>query len=340
MSATTIPWNVSIDGFPENGSVEEQLRYLVRFAVLAPSSHNTQPWAFRVAGDTVELFSDRTRSLPVTDPEDRELTISCGAALLLLRLAMRYYGRRDETVLLPDPERPTLLARVRRGAPYEPTREECRLFEAIPHRHCHRSDFEPREVPERLLNSLERATEVEGARVHLVTDAKRRLVAGLVADADHIQGGDPAFRRELARWVHPNHTELPDGVPGYAFGMGELTSLLGPLFIANVNWGAAQAREDRHAAEESPVLAVLETPHNSPLDWLLAGEALARMLLAATAAGVSASFLNQPVQVLELRPHLARILGLAGYPQLVIRLGYGSGDRPTPRRAAEEVLTD
>ena len=62
-------------------------RRLLEAAVQAPSSHNTQPWLFRVEDGAVHLLADRTRALPVNDPDDRELTISCGCALLNLRVA-------------------------------------------------------------------------------------------------------------------------------------------------------------------------------------------------------------------------------------------------------------
>ncbi len=58
------------------------LRSLLKYAVLAPSGHNTQPWLFRpTEKDDLYLIADRTRALPVVDPHDRELIISCGAAL-------------------------------------------------------------------------------------------------------------------------------------------------------------------------------------------------------------------------------------------------------------------
>src|SRR3712207_6590073 len=83
------PWNVSEEDFSESGQAEEKLRYLLNYAVLAPSGHNTQPWLFNVSGRAVELHADRTRGLPVVDPEDRALVISCGAALFFLRVAIR-----------------------------------------------------------------------------------------------------------------------------------------------------------------------------------------------------------------------------------------------------------
>src|SRR6266567_1447408 len=94
MNAPLDTWNVSADDFPVDGTSEEKLWSLVRYAILAPSTHNTQPWKFRIHGNVVELYADFTRALPVVDPEHRELIMSCGcgAALLHLRIAIRCFG--------------------------------------------------------------------------------------------------------------------------------------------------------------------------------------------------------------------------------------------------------
>lgn len=83
---------------------------LLQSAVLAPSSHNTQPWRFRISGDRVELYADRTRALPVNDPENRELTISCGCALMNIRVAAAEAGLPMNAELLPNQNEGTLLA--------------------------------------------------------------------------------------------------------------------------------------------------------------------------------------------------------------------------------------
>jgi len=91
-TAASAPWNVSAGDFPEDGDAAERLTFLLRYAVLAPSGHNTQPWLFCVRDDIVDLYGDRAQALAVVDPDDRELTISCGAALFNLRVALRRFG--------------------------------------------------------------------------------------------------------------------------------------------------------------------------------------------------------------------------------------------------------
>ncbi|HEU0025359.1 MAG TPA: hypothetical protein VFQ12_12040, partial [Thermoleophilaceae bacterium] len=126
----TQAWHVDASRFPGDGSDEDQLEFALRYAILAPSGHNTQPWRFRIRGDTVEVHADRMRALAIVDPAGRELVISCGAALFLLRLALRRFHHAPEVALLPEPGEPTLLARVALGQPVEPTRDEAALAEA------------------------------------------------------------------------------------------------------------------------------------------------------------------------------------------------------------------
>lgn len=64
----TESWQVDPAGFPADGGSEDQLRFALRYAVLAPSGHNTQPWRFHVDGDSVEVHADRMRALSVVDP--------------------------------------------------------------------------------------------------------------------------------------------------------------------------------------------------------------------------------------------------------------------------------
>jgi hypothetical protein len=333
------PWAEALDTFPLTGPMEARLRAVVRFAVLAPSSHNSQPWLFRVEGDRLELWADRARALPVCDPEDRELTISCGCALLNLRVALRKFGQKISYQLLPDPAQPDLMARVRLEGEQEPGADDNDLFQVITRRRTNRQPFEPRPLPENLLARARKAAEAEGGWLQTLDGETDRIALGdLIAEADRQQMADRRFRRELAAWVHANRSGSHDGMPGYAHGAGDLASTIAPVIIRTFDMGKGAAARDRDLALGSPVLAVLWTEEETPRAWLQSGQALERALLRLAADGISVSYLNQAIEIPELRDGLARLLGREGYPQAILRLGFGRPIRPTPRRPVEEVL--
>jgi hypothetical protein len=214
------------------------------------------------------------------------------------------------------------------------------MFAALTRRRTFRRRFSAREVPAELLAALSVAAAGEGTKLSIVEGRERReALATVVGEADRIQMDDPAFRRELAAWLRPNGSRSRDGMPGYSQEMGAIMSLAAPLAIRTFDMGKGRAARDRDLTLGSPVLAVLTTPGDEPADWLAAGQGLERLWLRGLEEGVHLSFLNQPVEVPVLRPKVAEITGQAGFPQLVLRMGYGRATRATPRRPVEQVLT-
>jgi hypothetical protein len=339
---TDDPWAVDPAAFPQ-GDSRARLRFLVAYAVLAPSGHNTQPWQFRLLpGPVLELHADRSRSLPVVDPDDRALTIACGAALANLRIAAEALGEDVVVEILPDPAAPALLARIVARGARPPAVTGARLLRAMTARRTSRFAYAPEPVPALLRDeALAAAARAGDARLHwLDTVEARHAVALLVSEGDRIQMADAAFRHELAAWMRSRHGTSRDGMSGAAFGMPDLLSFAAALVVRTFDVGAGQAAHDLALAEGSPALAVLATPGDTPRDWLAAGETLQRVLLAVTAGGFTASFLNQPIEVASLRPKLAAAAGVAGVPQILIRIGRGPKPVPAVRRPLREVLRD
>ena len=342
------PWQVSDTEYPTAGTIGEQLRFLLRYAILAPSGHNTQPWLFKIVGEAVELYADRARALPVVDPDDRELIISCGATLATLQIAIRHFGHPAVLELAPDPGNHDLLARIT-VSDREPSRKphrddrlhEDELFAAITQRHSNRGAFRNRDIPGWLTQRLMADAASQGVWLCLVRGEDRAAVSDLVAEGDRIQMADKHFRRELAAWVHPNRSRTRDGMRGYGFGSADLVSYAGPLVIRSFDLGKGQAAKDHELAQHSPLLAVVGTAGDDQHAWLSCGRALQRALLLARAAGVWSSHLNQPIEVEELRPKLAQLVGRPGeYPQLLLRFGFGPPVKAQPRRTVDEVIVD
>jgi nitroreductase len=336
------PWEVDATAYPRQGTVWEQLGFCLNYAILAPSSHNTQPWRFHLALDRIQLYADRTRALPLVDPRDRELIMSCGAALANLRLAIRHFGHTDLVRLFPEPLDGDHLAEIRLGSAHVATALEQAMFHAIPRRRTNRLPFESRPLPTELISAWAAEAAKAGARFVVAEgDEARQHAAHLVWHGDREQMANPSFRRELAAWIHSGRATTRDGVPSYAYGVSPLLDFATPAYtfaMRTFDLGKGIAAHDRQLVEGSPTLAVLTTELDTPAAWLTAGQALARILLLACAEGVSASFLNQPLENEDRRLRFRKALKLPGVPQILLRLGYGPETRPTPRRDLRDVL--
>lgn len=305
----------------------DTLRWIAR-ACLAPSSHNAQPWLFRVAGDEIELLADRTRALPVNDPHDRELLISCGCALMGLRVAIAADGRAAD--VRPAAGEGDLLAQVR-ASPGAPDTALARLGPALEARHTFRGDLRPGPPDSAVLQTLREAAAAEGADLHFVGEGElRQRLADLVARGDTAQWDDPRWRRELAAWMHPRRR-------GDGLTVPAAVAPVARRVVGAVDLGPMVRGRDRAMVLEAPLLAILTTRGDSPGDWVTAGCALQRVLLEACGVGLQAAYFNQPLQVVDLREELADLMD--AWPQVVFRLGApaAAGVR-TPRRAVSDVL--
>jgi len=304
---------------------------LVAAAATAPSILNTQPWSFEICDHTVDLYADTDRAvLRRIDPTQRQLTISCGAALLNMRVMAAHLGRAIDVVLLPDPTKPKLLARVNVGSRIPVRGQDAFLQPAIRRRHTHRRAFSRRGVPGAIVRELAEAAQLEQASLIVMSRSERAWLLDLVALSDAVLVDDPGYDQDLARWTDGN-PRRHDGIPPTSFGTTSVSGSPPMRDFAHANRRISVPRQ-RYPAD--PCVAILSTSHDTPTAWINAGQALQRVLLLATLRGLSASFLNQPLETAEIRHELFPF----GHPQMIMRLGYAQPDIATPRRPLAEII--
>lgn len=312
----------------------EGVRRLVAAAAAAPSVHNTQPWRFRVR-DTgaLELRADFDRRLETIDPRCRGLLISCGAALLNLRLAMQAAGHQPVVTTFPDEVGdPALLAVVQVGPARQPSPADHALYGAIARRRTNRYPFEPTPVPADVVGALITAARRERATLRPVDRDAVPGVLRVIRDAETELTAMDAYRAELDRWTgeRPGH----DGIPRYAFGP---LPERGDLPMRDFAAGRAEDGRPVDRFERRPQLAVLLTTGDEPGDWLAAGQALQRVLLTATVQGLAVNPLTQPLDLRDAR-RLEDPYGSHEHVQAIVRIGYGPPAPGTPRRPYREIL--
>ncbi|MDQ1266863.1 MAG: hypothetical protein QG635_2016, partial [Bacteroidota bacterium] len=212
-------WEVNENHFPSFGSIKDKFKFFVRYAILAPSGHNTQPWLFEVSDETLNLYADRTRALPVIDPDDRELIISCGAALANLLIAMKYFGFEPEVKYFPADGDNDLLASITvKSRDYEPNDLDRIIFNSIIKRRTNRLPFAEEKIDGLTLQKLKTTAGEDKIIKFTVIESEelREEIIKLIEQGDKSQSQNKSFCRELAQWVHPNRTNSKDGIPGYA----------------------------------------------------------------------------------------------------------------------------
>jgi nitroreductase len=298
----------------------EEVTILANAVNRAPSVHNTQPWGLEVRGRSAAVYERPDLAVERHDWTGRDRLISCGTAVTNIELAIRHCGWSTERRLIPEPGTPELLARVWGGWPSAPSAAEEASFDAIERRASYRREFAARRVPSARLEAVLRAAVVDGAQARqVVADEDRFALAELLDYAARVHQDDIAYQRELAVWTVPETAgpQPGQGIPEGALGRTGLSA------AGLVTPSAAVPDRDALAVRiANEAVLVVTTPGDGRRDHIIAGAAMQRAWLAAISQGLVASVITQPLQLSEVRTSLAERLVPAGFPQILLRVGY------------------
>jgi hypothetical protein len=322
-----------------SGAPVQTLRTAVSRARLAPSVHNTQPWRFVLAPDSLEIHADPTRQLDVLDPTRRQLYVSLGCALMNARVSLAGSGCPSKVVRLPDADAPLHVATIELtdGQPVDPALAA--LNPAVDSRQTNRRQFTPDPVPAELVATLVAAAAAEGARLHEITEPEdRQTLARLSQQADTLQLTDAAYRAELRNWTSNDPARL-DGVRAAVVPHVDGTSG-DEVPIRDFDTQGAGWLPPGTQSTTKQCLLVLGTDTDSPLAWVRAGEALERVWLEITKAGFVASLFTQVIEIGAIRVHLRDQLRLGMQAHVVLRVGRAPVTAASMRRHVDDMLDD
>ena len=265
-----------------------ELDLLTLYGSRAPSPCNVRPWDFHREGDELELVADAGRAPAQGEAALREVILSCGAALLNMRIALRHFGRRDDVQLLPDPRNPSIVARIRAGRPAHETPRDREMFYAIERRRTIHGTLGGT-VADALIAQCCTEAQVYGAWLHLITA--------------------PSDREAMADLIFEAHVHATNAGDSPACDDWHGTTL-------------SEAATVRRMVRQAPVLMLLGTYGDDAAHWVAAGEALEAVLLCAAAHETYAAFANQPLRLPKLRPWVTAVAGHRGSPHVLFGLGH------------------
>ena len=346
----------ALSAWTEAGTPEDISRFVLSYAVLAPNSHNKQPWIADIstAGE-IGLSLDTARLLPQTDPFNRQMMMSLGTFLELLVMAAAERGHRAELELFPEGAPGETVDRRRlvtvRLVPDSGTARDP-LFAAVLDRRTDRRAYDP----SRPVTAAQVATLVEAA-------APYEVLAGVVTDPTRVAVirdiANSAWRSELltertfmesAEVLRIGTTEIDRHRDGIVIddpfvvllersGLFDRTVMPAPDSVAM----RGQLDEFAEITEATPAYLWIVTTGNSRAQQIDAGRAYVRMNLAGTALGLAMHPNQQALQEFpEVAGDYTAIHNALNAPapehtvQMLARLGHLPASevplRPSPRR--------
>lgn len=313
----------------------DTLRTVLTLATRAPSIHNTQPWRWRVCAQRLELFSEPDMQLANTDPDGRDLIISCGVALHHCVVALASLGWHAKVSRFPDPDNSRHLATLE-VVPQPPDPADIALAAAIPRRRTDRRAYSSWPVPGGDVAQMAARAARSGVMLRQIDalDRMKEIVGEAVSD----HARNDAYMRELTTWS--GRYGAVAGVPARSAPQSDPHSPIpGRLFAGP---GLAQPAGISPADDSSAILA-LGTENDDPLAQLRAGEATSIVLLTATAMGLACCPITEPLEIPATRDAIrADVFGASGYPQMLLRVGWAPINADplpaTPRRRLARVV--
>ncbi|MFN0086920.1 MAG: Acg family FMN-binding oxidoreductase [Blastocatellia bacterium] len=326
------PWKIDEKNFPAEGSLPEQIRFLLGYAILAPSSHNAQPWCFEIGEDgRLRIYADYDGWLRVADADQRELHLSIGCAIENLVIAARRFGMAARIEYLPDPQNKALIADIsfdKAGA-----RELgglTVLFDALPIRQTNHKTFDHRPIEQAVLQIFQQCCEEPGIDLFLTSEEEIRQRFGeLIVGSDAATFANADYREELAYWIGKG-----------VFGTSWLMSQIGRMAMANLNFGKMTARSDESVLMSAPVMGVISSYANDRVSQVRGGQVFERIYLTGARLGIGIRPMSQICQVPWQKKALAELIPPGGLtPLQPFLLGYVAiSQEHTPRKSVAEVL--
>ncbi len=310
---------------------------IASYASKAPSGHNTQPWKFHIADDTITVIPNFEVTLPVVDGNNRELFISLGCAVENLWIAANHFGY---TTQIAEYSRKGILLKLTK----KDRTIENSLFHQIEKRQTNRSVYNGNQVSDDILQQLQSLPKEDAVQFYFakIGTPLADTITKYIRKGNEIQMNNVAFKNELLSWMRFNKKQVAatqNGLSYLVFGNPSLPGIFAHPIVSLFLKPNVQNKSDRKKIGSSSHFVLCTTQNNTFKEWLDLGRSLQRFLLKTTEMGISYAFLNQPCEIPQLAIALQKELPIhKEYPTVILRIGYANPVPYSPRKNMETLL--
>ena len=325
-------WDVDIEDFYKQETSEDKLRFLLNFAILAPSSHNSQPWSFEIIENNILVHPEQTRRLTESDKNDRQLYISLGCAVENLVTTADYYGYLTNIEYLPDI--------VKISFSEAEQNKDNKLISSILSRSMNRNKYNDTLLPRDFLEQIKSLSN-DNLNIHIVEDKdKKNALANTTLNAAIEAMGDKGFRRELSKYVKSNITRSKVGMPGFSLGIPTPISLIIPTLLKYININKLSRKQDEKLLKDhTPMFIMISTKDDNKKSWIKAGQMYEKIALLAESKNIKTSVWAAPIQIGDFYKGFQKVLQTDCRPQVFFRIGYSEKkSKHSPRLNTSDIF--
>lgn len=330
------PWKVSKRDFPADRSIKEKMRFLLRYAVLAPSSLNTQPWEFKLTNNSIVVLADKSKRLKVADPTMRDFYISIGCAITNIIEAAEGLSLETDLKLINTYRLDRCAEIFVRESSKEPNKDS--LIDFIPHRFSDKGLYNKKSLAKSTYDTLAHISN-NSCSVILISDSSiKSEIINLAVEADRRIMSNIQFREEISRWLIPNFSNSTLGMPGFTMGLNLFQSIVSPYIVRGFkNFADIQSKRDREVLLSSPYLGIVSTDIEEKINLLEAGMLYEKMCLYATKSSVRINPLSAIIEFEVGKDKLRTLFGSKRIPVMFFRVGYSNNKEIHSPRAGYET---
>ncbi len=328
---------IKIEKYNQLSTNFEKLEFLVLLATFAPSSHNTQPWLFKIGDNSIQVQANFDRKLPYSDSDNRQLFISIGAAIVNLLFASKSLGLKFTIKENYDFENNIIFSVNYQSL--ESSQIDQKMFDGIVNRKTNRLPFDERHIDEQILRKLQDECYPGVVATFVGDNEKKKSLIQIVIKSVKEAFADNKFTGELSKWVKSSSIKHQDGMPGYTIGVPKIISYLLPFAIRNFNLQNFQSKMHEDWLNHAPMFVVISTEQDNSEAWVKAGMSFEKIALMAEEIGLRIGIMGAPIEIGDNYKQLQEVLSISTRPQMFFRIGYGP-DMPhfSPRIPLDKVI--
>jgi hypothetical protein len=333
--------NINSDDFYKLYRPEEKIKFLLQYAILAPSTHNSQPWLFKIKEGFCEVYYDKNLRLPYADPEGRDLFISVGCAIENLIIASKYLDV-FESIAFDHyvDDNPIAIVKFKNlnTKKLQPNLNFKPLTETILKRINARGIFQNKKVDQEIINSILSRIKNDNYLLDQIdvkfinSKEKIKKIASLTAQGIQKAYKDPLFRKEMSKWLHNSMTSKKEGLPGYALKVSMILSFILPTLVRFKDLGNLLGKLNKKSINSAPLVCIINTSNENPYTWLQVGRLAERLMLEFNKHLYQTSIFVAAIEMGDSQKEVQNLLKTNKKPQFLFVVGQiDSLHRKTPR---------